>query len=140
MIAEVGKKKKVNKPVNSVSYPPGLKPSLIKSQYQSLTEDEEDEWIVRESEEVTHEYKSVQHKFAPVRKNQKKLRFATREICEVRKRVKIGIDSCAAETVCPQGWASEFKMEAAKPGETLSLVNAIGQDWPLRRKESGVTD
>ena len=65
MIAEVGKKKRVNQPVNSVSYPPGLKPSLIKNQYQSLTEDEEDECIVRESEEV-------QHKFAPVRKNQKK--------------------------------------------------------------------
>jgi len=120
MIAEVGKKKKVSKPTNSVSYPPGLKPSLIKNQYQSLTEDEEDEWIVRESKEV-------QHKFATVRKNQKKsVKFATSEICEVRKRVKIGIDSCAAETVCPQGWASEFKMEAVKPGETLNLVNASG--------------
>jgi len=48
------------------------------------------------------------------------------EICEVRKRVKIGIDSCAAETVCPQGWASEFKMETVKPGNTLNLVNASG--------------
>ena len=126
MIAEVGKNKKVSKSAESVNYPPGLKPSSIKNQYQSLTKDEEDEWIVRESEEVAHEYKSVQHKFAPVRKDQKKVRFVTQEICEVRKRVKIGIDSCAAETVCPQGWASEFKMEVVKPGETLNLVNASG--------------
>ena len=87
MIAEVGKNKKVSKSAESVSYPPGLKPSSIKNQYQSLTKDEEDEWIVRESEEVTHEYpekrlllspekvtKSVQHKFASVRKRLEEVR------------------------------------------------------------------
>ena len=52
MIAEVDKKKKVSKPVNLVSYPPGLKPSLIKNQYQSLTEEEEGEWMVKESEKM----------------------------------------------------------------------------------------
>ena len=107
MIAEVGKNKKVSKPTKPVTHPPGLKPSLIKNQYQSLTEEEEKVWMTRESQEV-------------------KQKFATREISEVHKRVKIGIDSCAAETVCPQGWASEFKMEAVKPGETLNLVNASG--------------
>ena len=132
MIAEVGKKKRVSKPVNSVSYPPGLKPSLIRNQYQSLTEEEEEEWMIKESEEEVVSRKAasnipihkVKHEFNPVRKDTKK--FAIKEVCEIRKRVKIGIDSCAAETVCPQGWANEFKMEPVKSGEMLNLVNASG--------------
>ena len=60
----------------------------------------------------------VEHEFAQVRKEI--------EIAEVRKRVKIGIDSCAAETVCPKEWASEFKMESVKPEQKLNLVNASG--------------
>ena len=93
-----------------VTYPPGLKPSMIKNQYQSLTEKEEEDWIEKES-------RGVKHEFAPVR---------AREIAEVRKRVKIRIDSCAAETVCPKEWAKEFKMEPAKPEQKLNLVNASG--------------
>ena len=93
-----------------VTYPPGLKPSLIKNQYQSLTEKEEQDWIEKES-------RGVKHKFAPV---------PAREIAEVRRRVRIGIDSCAAETVCPKEWASEFKMEPVKPGQKMNLVNASG--------------
>jgi hypothetical protein len=110
MIAEVGKNKKVSKQTKPVTYPPGLKPSLAKNQYQSLTEKEEEDWIMKES-------RGVKHEFAPVR---------AREIAEVRKRVKIGIDSCAAETVCPKEWAKEFKMEPVKPEKKLNLVNASG--------------
>ena len=44
----------------------------------------------------------------------------------VNRRVKIGVDSCAAMTVCPQGWAKEFKLDPVKPGEELRLVNASG--------------
>ena len=130
MIAEIGKKNKVSKPA-SVCYPPGLKPSLIRNQYQSLTEEEEEEWMFKESEEEAVNM-SNQHEFNPVRKQVSKpvrkvqRKVATKEIAEIGKRVKIGIDSCAAETVCPQGWASEFKMEPVKPGEMLNLVNASG--------------
>ena len=114
MIAEVREGKRVNRSAKPVTYPPGLKPSLIKNQYQSLPEKEEEDWTNRESQRVKHE-------FAPVQ---------AREIAEVRKLVKIGIDSCAAETVCPKGWASELKMETVKPEEQLNLVNASG--GPIR--------
>ena len=91
--------------------------------------------MVRELEEVEHEVVTNQRSKLvsnpvrkqvsnPVHKVQRKV--ATKEIAEVGKRVKIGIDSCAAETVCPQGWASEFKMEPVRPGEMLNLVNASG--------------
>ena len=126
MIAEVGKGKKVSKQEKPTCYPPGLKPSLIRNQYQSLTEEEKKVWMDRESEDINHKSmpnNKVKHECNPVRKH---VKFARKEICEVRKRVKIGIDSCAAETVCPQGWASEFKMETVKPGNALNLVNASG--------------
>ena len=37
MIAEVGKGTVVNRAAEPVTYPPGLKPLLIKNQFQSLT-------------------------------------------------------------------------------------------------------
>ena len=91
MIAEVGKNKKVSKSAESVNHPPGLKPSSMKNQYQSLTEDEEDEWIVRESEEVTQDTKvfsTSSHQFARIRRRsglqrEKFVRFANESKLEL---------------------------------------------------------
>ena len=133
MIAEIGKKKKVSKSAESVSYPPGLKPSLIKNQYQSLSEEEEEAWMFKESGEKAvnmsgkHEFKAVnmpsKHEFNPVRKQvsnpvrKVQRKVATKEIAEVGKRVKIGIDSCAAETMCVH-----------KDGQMSSRWNQLNQE------------
>ena len=43
-----------------------------------------------------------------------------------KKWVKIAIDSAAAESVCPPGWAEEFKVTPCVPGQEQSFVNASG--------------
>ena len=49
---------------------------------------------------------------------------------------EITVDSAADESVCPQSWAEQFRMEAVEPGKQLKLVNASGgkiQHWGSRR-------
>ena len=43
-----------------------------------------------------------------------------------KKWVKIAIDSAAAESVCPTGWAEEFPVKPCAPGTEQTFVNASG--------------
>ena len=38
----------------------------------------------------------------------------------------ITVDSAAEESVCPKGWAAEFKELAVEKGKELNLINASG--------------
>ena len=48
------------------------------------------------------------------------------EINAVESKVKIAIDSAAAESVCPFGWAEQFAVTPCAPGQEQSFVNASG--------------
>ena len=108
MIAEVGERKKVCKRAKPVSHPPGLMPSMMKNQYQLLTEEEEELRRVRESQEVTH-------KFAPGRKSLQK--FAKKERL--------------------QKLASELKLEltVVQPGLSVPRDGQVSSGWILLGQE-----
>ena len=48
------------------------------------------------------------------------------EVNEVDSKVKIAIDSAAAESVCPVEWAEQFQVTPPAPGKEQSFVNASG--------------
>ena len=45
-----------------------------------------------------------------------------------QRKVKVAIDSAAAESVCPPDWAPEFPMKPCAPEEKQTFVNASGGD------------
>jgi len=52
--------------------------------------------------------------------------FGVFDVNAVESKVKIAIDSAAAESVCPFGWAEQFAVKPCAPGQEQSFVNASG--------------